>query len=105
MINSGLEAPHELVLPYLFLPPAIRHFLTMDAGPSPRASDQKDEPMNDHRIKGEAHALKGSIKEAIGKITGDRRIQAEGAAEKLAGKAEAGAGRIAEAVKTKAGGK
>ncbi|WP_010544992.1 CsbD family protein [Sphingomonas elodea] len=58
--------------------------------------------MNENRIKGEAHVLKGSIKEAIGKITGDRRIQAEGAAEKLAGKAQAGAGKVVDAV-TKAG--
>ncbi|WP_313538129.1 CsbD family protein [Sphingomonas sp.] len=61
--------------------------------------------MNEHRIQGEAHALKGSIKEAIGKITGDRRIEAEGAAEKLAGKAQAGAGEIAGTVKNKVAGK
>lgn len=76
----------------------------MDAGPSPRL-DQKDEPMNENRIKGEAHALKGSIKEAIGKITGDARIEAEGAAEKLAGKAQAGAGKTADTVKKTVAGK
>jgi uncharacterized protein YjbJ (UPF0337 family) len=87
-----------LVFPHLFLPRLPCHFFVMDAGPSPRL-DQEDEPMNENRIKGEAHALKGSIKEAIGKITGDRRIEAEGAAEKLAGKAQAGAGEIVETVK------
>nr|WP_315384832.1 CsbD family protein [uncultured Sphingomonas sp.] len=61
--------------------------------------------MNETRIKGEAHALKGSIKEAIGKITGDRRVEAEGAAEKLAGKAQAGAGKAADAVKKSVAGK
>lgn len=104
MILSGPEAPDDLVLPHLFSSLAIRHFCTIDAGLFPRASDKEDEPMNDHRIKGEAHALKGSIKEAIGKITGDRRIEAEGAAEKLAGKTQAGAGNRVETIK-KAGAK
>jgi uncharacterized protein YjbJ (UPF0337 family) len=61
--------------------------------------------MNENRIKGEAHALKGSIKEAIGKITGDRRVEAEGAAEKRAGKAQAGAGKAADTVKKTVAGK
>ena len=35
-----------------------------------------------------AKRVRGSIKEAIGKITGDTKTQAEGDAEKNAGKAE-----------------
>lgn len=40
--------------------------------------------------------MAGSIKEAIGKITGDPRIEAEGAAEKTAGTIEANAADAAE---------
>lgn len=44
-----------------------------------------------------ARQVKGSIKEAIGKITGDSETQAEGAAEKRAGKTQADAAAIVEA--------
>ena len=40
--------------------------------------------------KGPSKAVSGSIKEAIGKITGDVEAQAEGAAEKAAGATHAG---------------
>jgi len=42
--------------------------------------------MDDDRIAGAAKQVKGSVKEAIGKITGDSKTQAEGTAEKTAGK-------------------
>ena len=38
--------------------------------------------MGQDRTPGEAERLKGSVKEAIGKLTGDTRAQAEGRAEK-----------------------
>ncbi|GAB0119313.1 CsbD family protein [Acidisoma sp. 7E03] len=59
--------------------------------------------MDENRIKGEAHRLKGSIKEAIGKVTGDRKMEAEGAVEKQAGKAQAAAGRAADGVRDAVG--
>lgn len=40
--------------------------------------------------KGPSKAMSGSIKEAIGKITGDAATQAEGVSEKAAGAAQAG---------------
>jgi uncharacterized protein YjbJ (UPF0337 family) len=40
------------------------------------------------RIDGMAKQLKGSVKEAIGKVTGDTKTQAEGAADKAAGKGQ-----------------
>lgn len=43
---------------------------------------------------GRARQVKGSVKEAIGKLTGDKRAQAKGAAEKAAGKVQ---GRVGEA--------
>ena len=36
----------------------------------------------------EAERVKGSVKEAIGKLTGDTRAQAEGRAQKGSGKAQ-----------------
>ena len=42
----------------------------------------------DDRIAGAGKQAIGSIKEAIGKINGDRTIEVEGAAEKAAGKAQ-----------------
>ncbi len=55
--------------------------------------------MDSNRIKGEAKKVKGSIKEAAGKITGDRSLQAEGVAEKTAGNVQATAGKAADKVR------
>ncbi|MBC9176173.1 CsbD family protein [Pseudoroseomonas ludipueritiae] len=44
--------------------------------------------MDNDRIAGAAKQVKGSVKEAIGKITGDTKIQAEGTTEKAAGKVQ-----------------
>jgi uncharacterized protein YjbJ (UPF0337 family) len=44
--------------------------------------------MDKDRIAGAAHRVKGAVKETIGKITGDAKTQAEGAAEKTAGKVQ-----------------
>jgi uncharacterized protein YjbJ (UPF0337 family) len=55
--------------------------------------------MDSNRIKGEAKKVKGSIKEATGKITGDRSLEAEGAAEKVAGSVQSAAGKAADTVR------
>jgi uncharacterized protein YjbJ (UPF0337 family) len=52
--------------------------------------------MDSNRIKGEARKVKGSIKEAAGKIIGERKLEAEGIAEKVAGTAQAAAGKVAD---------
>ncbi len=44
--------------------------------------------MDEDRLKGVAKQVTGSIKEAIGKLTGDTKTQAEGLAEKTAGKVQ-----------------
>jgi len=41
---------------------------------------------------GAGHQAKGSVKEAVGKMTGDKKTQASGAAEKAAGKVQNAAG-------------
>jgi uncharacterized protein YjbJ (UPF0337 family) len=44
--------------------------------------------MDNGRVTGAAKQVKGSVKEAIGKITGDTKTQAEGATEKNLGKVQ-----------------
>ena len=55
--------------------------------------------MDKDRIKGGAKQVKGSVKEAIGKVTGDRKTEAEGAAEKTAGKVQGEVGKAKDAVR------
>ncbi len=55
--------------------------------------------MDKDRIAGSAKRTKGSIKEAIGKITGDGKTQTEGAAEKTAGRAQNAVGGLKDTVR------
>jgi uncharacterized protein YjbJ (UPF0337 family) len=55
--------------------------------------------MDKDRIKGAAHEVKGSVKEAVGKVTGDKKTQAEGVAEKAAGKVQNAVGGAKDAMK------
>ena len=44
--------------------------------------------MDTDRAKGAAHQAKGAVKEGVGKLTGDKKTEAEGAGEKAAGKVQ-----------------
>jgi uncharacterized protein YjbJ (UPF0337 family) len=55
--------------------------------------------MDKDRIAGAAKQVKGSVKEALGKITGDTATQAEGAAEKTEGKVQGGIGKAKDTVR------
>lgn len=55
--------------------------------------------MDENRLTGIGTQVSGSIKEAVGKITGDTETQAEGMAEKTAGKAENAVGGAKDAVR------
>jgi uncharacterized protein YjbJ (UPF0337 family) len=55
--------------------------------------------MDKDRVAGRAKKTKGSVKEAIGKVTGDSKTQAEGSAEKTAGQAQNAAGGIKDTVR------
>jgi len=55
--------------------------------------------MDKDRVEGVGHQVKGSIKEAAGKVTGDTKTQAEGTAEKAAGKVQNAVGGAKDAVK------
>lgn len=55
--------------------------------------------MHKDEMKGAAKDAKGSMKEAVGKATGNERLQAEGTADKAAGKLQKGVGSIKEAAR------
>jgi len=55
--------------------------------------------MHKDEMKGAAKDAKGSIKEAAGKATGDERLEAEGVAEKTAGKVQKGVGNLKDAAR------
>ncbi len=55
--------------------------------------------MDKDRIEGAATQAKGSVKEAAGKFTGDQKLQAEGKADKAAGKVQNAVGGIKDSVK------
>jgi uncharacterized protein YjbJ (UPF0337 family) len=55
--------------------------------------------MHKDEIKGAARDAKGSIKEGLGKATGNNRMAAEGAAERVAGKVQKGVGSVKDATR------
>ncbi|MEN2468921.1 CsbD family protein [Burkholderia sp. GS2Y] len=55
--------------------------------------------MDRNRIEGKLKQVKGSLKEALGKVTGDRKTEADGVAEQQAGKIQEKAGEAADAVR------
>lgn len=55
--------------------------------------------MDKDRVEGVGHQIKGAVKEAAGKVTGDKKTQAEGAGEKAAGKVQNTAGGAKDAVR------
>ena len=55
--------------------------------------------MDKDRIEGSAKQAGGAIKQAAGKITGDSKLHAEGAADRLAGKVQNAVGGAKDAVR------
>lgn len=55
--------------------------------------------MHKDTVKGAAKDAKGSIKEAAGKATGNTRLEAEGAGERVAGKVQKGVGNLKDAAR------
>lgn len=52
--------------------------------------------MNEDRIEGAGHEIKGAVKEAAGKITGDKSTEVKGKIEKNVGSAQREVGEIKE---------
>ena len=55
--------------------------------------------MDKDRIEGAVEKMKGSVKEAVGKVTGDAKLQTEGAAEKAAGTVQNAVGGAKDAIR------
>jgi uncharacterized protein YjbJ (UPF0337 family) len=55
--------------------------------------------MDTVRIDGATHQAEGAVKEKIGKVTGDKRSEAEGKAEKTAGKVQTAVGGVRDAAR------
>jgi uncharacterized protein YjbJ (UPF0337 family) len=61
--------------------------------------------MDEDRVQGSAKSMKGAAKEALGKVTGDAKIEAEGKTDRAAGKAQNAVGGIKDSVREALDGK
>ncbi len=55
--------------------------------------------VDENRVEGAWDKAKGAVKEGIGKMTGDEKMQAEGVADKAKGKAESAVGGAKDTVR------
>lgn len=55
--------------------------------------------MDKTRVEGVGHQIKGAVKEAAGKVTGNKQTEAEGKAEQVGGKAEGAYGNAKDGIK------
>jgi uncharacterized protein YjbJ (UPF0337 family) len=55
--------------------------------------------MDHDRIEGAAKQMKGQVKDAAGKLTGDSKLQAEGKADKAGGKVQNAVGGVKDSVR------
>lgn len=55
--------------------------------------------MSENRIDGAAKKVSGSIKEAVGKVTGDASLEAKGKAEKTVGTVQNKVGKVQDALR------
>jgi uncharacterized protein YjbJ (UPF0337 family) len=62
---------------------------------------KKGQAMDKDRIKGVARQAKGAVKEAIGKATGDAKLEAEGKIEKAAGEMQNAVGGFKDTLRGK----
>lgn len=55
--------------------------------------------MDKDRVEGIGHQAKGSLKEAAGKVTGDKKMEVEGKSEKLRGKIQNAVGGAKDSIR------
>ena len=55
--------------------------------------------MDEDRIKGAAQNMKGKVKEAAGKVTGDAKLETEGKADQFSGKVRNAVGGIKDSLR------
>jgi uncharacterized protein YjbJ (UPF0337 family) len=61
----------------------------------------EDATVDKDRIKGSAEQIKGSVKEAVGKAFGDKKLETEGKTDTAAGKVQNAIGGLKDAVRGK----
>lgn len=57
--------------------------------------------MDKDRIAGSAKVMAGKVKETVGKVAGDAKLQADGKAEQVSGKVQNAVGGLKDAIKRK----
>jgi uncharacterized protein YjbJ (UPF0337 family) len=62
---------------------------------------ERQSHMDKDRIKGSAQQAKGAVKEVIGKVTGDAKLEAEGKSEKVVGKIQNAVGGLKDTLRGK----
>jgi uncharacterized protein YjbJ (UPF0337 family) len=55
--------------------------------------------MDKDRSAGMGHQVKGAVKEAAGKVTGDKKLEAEGKGEKIGGKIQNAVGGAKDSIR------
>ena len=55
--------------------------------------------MDQDRVKGAVNQATGAVKQGVGNVTGDTKLQGEGAAQKTAGKVQSSVGGAKDAVR------
>lgn len=55
--------------------------------------------MNKDQVAGRTDSVKGKVKEAVGKVTGSRKLEGEGLADQISGKARSSYGDAKEKIK------
>jgi uncharacterized protein YjbJ (UPF0337 family) len=57
--------------------------------------------MDKDRINGSAEQAKGAVKEAVGRVVGDKKLETEGKTDKAAGKVQNAVGGLKDALRGK----
>jgi uncharacterized protein YjbJ (UPF0337 family) len=73
----------------------------IDASRYPGPADIEETTMDKDRIKGSAEQAKGAVKEAAGKVLGDKKLETEGNTDKAAGKVQNAIGGLKDAMRGK----
>jgi uncharacterized protein YjbJ (UPF0337 family) len=73
----------------------------IDDGVSSEPTNSEDTAVDKDRIKGSAEQAKGAVKEAAGKLLGDKKLETEGKTDKAAGKVQNAVGGFKDAVRGK----
>ena len=71
----------------------------MSSSPIVSERIERQNAMNNDRVKGSANQAKGKLKEAAGKVTGDTKLKGEGKADQAKGKVQNAVGGAKDAAR------